>query len=219
MAASAETVAGVLLAGGKSRRMGGVEKALMRVGDRTLIARAAQRLSPQVSHLIVNANGDPARFAGLSLEVVPDETQERLGPLAGILTALDWFAAHTPAVTSMVSLPADTPFVPANLVARLQDALNEGPRARVAVAQSRERRHPTVALWNLETAADIRASLDRGDRKAEAMIDRLGAVAVPFPDFEIGGNAVDHFFNVNTPDDLDIAKTVAVALDGRKERS
>lgn len=219
MAAGSETVAGVLLAGGMSRRMGGVEKAIMRVGGQTLIARAAERLSQQVSHLIVNANGDPARFAGLSLVVVPDETPELLGPLAGILTALDWFRAHAPGVTSTVSLPADTPFVPSNLVVRLREALDGPPRARVAVAQSRARRHPAIALWSLETAADIRASLERGERKAETMIDRLGAVAVPFPDFEIGGNAVDHFFNVNTPGDLEIAQTVAVALDGLKERS
>lgn len=214
-----ETVTGVLLAGGMSRRMGGVEKALMRLGEKTLIARAAGRLTPQVSQLVVNANGDPSRFTGLALDLVPDQTEERQGPLAGILTALDWFAARAPDMALMASLPADTPFVPDNLVARLREALARTPGARVAVAQSRGRRHPATALWTRETAADIRTGLERGDRKAEAMIDRLGAVAVPFDDFEIDGRTVDPFFNINTPDDLDVARSIAAALDGQRAGS
>lgn len=206
-------VGGVVLAGGLSRRMGGVEKALLTLGGQPLIAHAVNRLKPQVASLILNANGDPARFAALKLEVVADQTDERPGPLAGILTALDWFAAHAPNIETVASLPADTPFAPRDLVDRLSAALANDAKAGVAVAQSRGRRHPVIALWKIETVDTIRASLARDERKAEAMIDRLAAVAVPFADLEIGGEIVDPFFNINTPDDHGAAETMLRALD------
>lgn len=206
-----KTVAGVLLAGGLSRRMGGAEKALMMLAGRPLIAHAARRLAPQVASLILNANGDPARFAALALPVVPDETADRPGPLAGVRAALRWFANDAPPIPFVVSLPADTPFLPPDLVSRLRGGLAAAPGAPVAVAQSRGRRHPVIALWTLEAADAIAAALARGERKAEAMIDRLRAVAVPFPDLEIAGRAVDPFFNINTPDDLAIAEQILAA--------
>lgn len=213
------TIGGVLLAGGMSRRMGGVEKALMTLDGEPLVVRAAERMAPQVASLILNANGDPARFARLSLTIVPDRTPDRPGPLAGILTALDWFRENAPGMTAVASLPADTPFVPHDLVARLREALTSNPSAPVAVAQSRGRRHPVIALWTHGAAEGIRAALERGDRKAEAMIDRLGAVAVPFADIEIAGRTVDPFFNINTPDDFGIAQEILADLDARGSRS
>lgn len=198
--------------------MGGVEKALMILDDRPLIAHAADRMRPQVSSLILNANGDPARFAGLELEVLPDQTADRPGPLAGILAALDWFAANAPAVTAIASLPADTPFAPDDLVTRLRDALAQKPKTPVAVAQSHGRRHPVIALWKPGAAPQIRAALERGERKAETMIDRLGALAVPFPDLDIAGRKIDPFFNVNTPEDLDTAREILSTLN-RRERA
>lgn len=196
--------------------MGGVEKALMILDDRPLIAHAADRMRQQVASLILNANGDPARFAGLKLEIVPDQTGDRPGPLAGILAALDWFAANAPAVTAIASLPADTPFAPDDLVTRLRDALAQNPKTPVAVAQSHGRRHPVIALWKPDAAPEIRAALERGERKAETMIDRLGAAAVPFPDLDIAGRKIDPFFNVNTPEDLDTAREILPALNRRE---
>lgn len=201
-------VSGVVLAGGMSRRMGGPEKALMTLAGAPLVAHAVRGLAPQVASLILNANGDPARFAALALTVVPDETADRPGPLAGILTALHWFARHAPEAAAVVSLPADTPLVPHDLVARLRDGLAASPGASVAVAESRGRRHPVIALWTFRAANEIEAALARGERTAHAMIDRLGAVSVPFPDLDIAGRAIDPFFNVNTPEDLAAAEEI-----------
>lgn len=201
-------IGGVVLAGGLSRRMGGGEKALMPLGGRALVQHVATRVAPQVDALVVNANGDPARFAALGLPVVADESTDFPGPLAGVLAALHWFARAQPQTWAVVSVTADAPFVPEDLVVRLQEALVAQPDARVAVAQSRERRHHVTGLWRMEAATEIAAALARGDRKVEMMVDRLGAVAVPFSDLQIGGEAVDPFFNINTPEELAFAERV-----------
>lgn len=199
-------IAGVLLAGGLSRRMGGIEKSLCDLGGRPLIAHAAERLAPQVDTLVVNANGDPNRFASLGIPVVPDDTPDFAGPLAGILATLRWLERARPHTTALASVSADAPFIPPDLVRSLEAALSAQPAARVAVAQSRGRRHHVIALWSPAAAADIASALARGDRKVEAMVDRLGAVSVAFPDCDVGGEAVDPFFNVNTPADLAFAQ-------------
>jgi molybdopterin-guanine dinucleotide biosynthesis protein A len=204
-------VAGVLLAGGLSRRMGGGDKALLPLAGKTLIARAAGRLAPQVSALIVNANGDTARFDALALPIVADDVPDFPGPLAGILAGLRWHARETPATRAVVSLPADAPFVPLDLVQHLAAALPLDTPAPVAVAASHGRRHPVVALWSMESAGEIEAALARGERRVEALIDRLGAAAVPFDDVEIAGRKIDPFFNINTPDDLARAETLMTA--------
>lgn len=198
-------IAGVLLAGGLSRRMGGGDKALMVLAGRPLIQHAAARLAPQVGTLILNANGDPVRFASLGLPVVADESTDFPGPLAGVLAALHWVARERPAARAVVSVSADAPFVPVDLVGRLVDSIGD---ARVAVAQSRGRRHHVIGLWRIEVAGEIADALARGERKVESMVDRLGAVAVPFDDAAIGGEAVDPFFNINTPEDLAFAEAV-----------
>lgn len=198
-------IGGVLLAGGLSRRMGGGDKALSALAGRPLVQHIAERLEPQVDTLVVNANGDPARFAFLGLPVVPDETSDFPGPLAGVLAALHWFARKGSGTGAVVSVAGDAPFIPRDLVSRLADALTTHKDARVAVAQSRGRRHHVIGLWRLEAAGEITAALERGERRVETMVDRLGAVAVPFGDIHAGGEAVDPFFNVNTPEDLSFA--------------
>lgn len=200
-------MAGVLLAGGLGRRMGG-DKALVMLAGRPLVWHAARRLKSQVETLVLNANGDPGRFDGLGLPVIADEDGDFAGPLAGVLAGLHWLGRERADLYAMVSVSADAPFVPRDLVERLDMALRAAPDARVAVAQSRGRRHHVIGLWRPEAAGEIAAALSRGERKAEAMVDRLGAVSVPFDDLDLGGEAVDPFFNVNTPDDLAYAEAV-----------
>jgi len=202
-----ESIAGVLLAGGLGRRMGG-DKALVHLAGRPLISHAAKRLAPQVSTLVINANGDASRFAALALPVVPDETTDFPGPLAGVLAALHWATRERPETTAVVSVSADAPFLPGDLVHRLSHALRHAPDARVAVAQSHGQRHHVIALWRRDAAVDIADALARGERRAETMVDRLDAVAVQFPDVDAGGRHVDPFFNVNTPDDLAFAEEI-----------
>lgn len=201
-------IGGVVLAGGLSRRMGGGDKALLPLAGRPLIQRIAERLAPQVDRLIVNANGDAARFKSLAVPVVPDELGDFPGPLAGVLAALGWFQRERADVEAVVSVAGDAPFIPRDLVARLAEALAQRGDARVAVAQSRGRRHHVIGLWRMTSAAEIAAALSRGERKVETMVDRLGAVTVPFDDLDVGGEAVDPFFNINTPEDLAFAEAL-----------
>ncbi|PIK72507.1 molybdenum cofactor guanylyltransferase MobA, partial [Methylobacterium frigidaeris] len=133
---SAPPTLGVILAGGLSRRMGGGDKPLLRLGDRTLLERVVERLAPQCSAgLILNANGDPARFRAFTGFVVPDSIPDAPGPLAGVLAALDFCAAHHPDVPYVASVAGDTPFLPHDLVARLHAArVRDGVEMAVAAS-------------------------------------------------------------------------------------
>ncbi len=209
-------IGGVLLAGGLSRRMGGGDKALLPLAGRSLIEHAAERLAPQVSSLIVNANGDASRFAFLDLPVVPDETADFPGPLAGVLAALHWFARARPGTRAVASVSADAPFIPRDLVVFLDQALSAHPEAGVAIAKSHGRRHHVIGLWRMSAAGKIEDALARSERKVETMVDSLGAIAIAFPDYVAAGKTIDPFFNINTPEDLVFAESV-LAQDPSRE--
>jgi molybdenum cofactor guanylyltransferase/molybdopterin-guanine dinucleotide biosynthesis protein MobB len=207
---------GALLAGGRSLRMGGGDKALRTLAGQPLIQHAIARLKPQVASLMLSANGDPARFSAFGLPVVADETAQFQGPLAGVLAALRFCAAFDPRVRFVASVSTDAPFIPDDLVARLGEALEADAGARVAVACSGGRRHHVIGLWRIEAADEIADALARGERRAETMVDRLGAVSVTFPDVVVGGRAIDPFFNINTPDELAFAEAVLAEGDSTR---
>src|ERR1700687_3654715 len=137
---------GLVLAGGQARRMGGGDKAPLKVGGRTILERVLARLTPSCAPIILNANGDPARFARYGLAVVPDSVPDFAGPLAGILAGLDWAAQNAPAIEWLVSVPGDCPFLPKDLVTRLHQA-RVTSNVPLACARSGEWRHPVVGLW------------------------------------------------------------------------
>lgn len=189
------TVAGAVLAGGLSRRMGGGDKPLLAIGGRTLLDRTITRLAPQVGRLLLNANGDPARFAAHGLEVRADVLDGHCGPLAGILTGLDWAAEH--GAGWLLTAAADTPLLPADLYERLE-AARAAQDAVVAMAVSGGRNHPVFALWPVALRDDLRRALvDEGLRKLGAFADRYPLVRVEWPILPF-----DPFFNVNTPEDV-----------------
>jgi molybdopterin-guanine dinucleotide biosynthesis protein A len=188
---------GVILAGGLARRMGGGDKPLRRLVGRTILERVVERLAPQCDGLILNANGDPARFAASGLPVVPDDLGDFPGPLAGILAALDWAAASRPEIAFVASVAADTPFLPRDFVARLERARAGNP-AQVVCAASGGRTHPVDALWPVALREDLRHTLvDLGLRKMGLFAERRGAVHA-----EWRAHPIDPFLNVNTPEDL-----------------
>lgn len=206
----ARTIAGIILAGGLARRMGGGDKPLAPLAGRPLLQHGVARLSTQAGPLALNANGDPARFGHFGLPVVADTIEGFAGPLAGVLAGMEW--AANAGARHIVTVAGDTPFFPGDLVARFVAAVAGQPEA-VAVAASNGRRHPTFALWPVDLASDLRNALvDRNERRVAAFIDRHPHVEVDFPLQEAAGMAYDPFFNVNTPQDLQEAERLARAM-------
>jgi molybdopterin-guanine dinucleotide biosynthesis protein A len=198
-----ERTVGVLLAGGLARRMGGGDKALVRVAGRTLLDHVIERLRPQVMGMALNANGDAARFAPWGLPVLPDDVPDNPGPLAGVLAGLAW--ARAQGAAWVVTVAADTPFIPRDLVARLHAVRGAYP---VAVACSGGRTQPTVALYAASLETDLRAALAAGERKIDRWTARHGEGRADWPEAP-----VDHFFNVNTPEDVASAEALASRVD------
>ena len=208
MTTDALKIPGVLLAGGLARRMGGGDKPMRIIAGRTILERVIARLAPQCDGLILNANGDPARFAAFGLPVVPDSVADFPGPLAGILAALDWAAANRPDVTWMLSAAADCPFLPRDLVVRLHQRLAE-ENAELAVAASGGQSHPVIGLWSVALREELRHALTVEDiRKIDRWTARYRLATVTWP-----REPLDPFFNANTVEDIADAERLA-ALDG-----
>ena len=200
-------IPGILLAGGLARRMGGGDKPMRRIGGRTILERVIARLKPQCGELILNANGDPARFAEFGLPVIADNVENFPGPLAGILAALDWTAANRPEVSFILSAAADCPFLPRDLVERLTQARAEQD-AQLAVASSGGQSHPVIGLWSVALRGELRHALVAEDvRKIDRWTARYRLATVNWPT-----TPLDPFFNANTMDDIAEADRLA-ALD------
>ncbi|MCW8835447.1 MAG: molybdenum cofactor guanylyltransferase MobA [Rhodospirillales bacterium] len=203
-------VLGMILAGGLSRRMGGGDKCLRLLGGRPLLSHVIERARPQVAELILNANGDPERFSPFGLEVVSDVIDGFAGPLAGVLTGMEWVATHRPDCRWLATFPGDTPFLPADLIGRLLDAV-EREGAQMACAASAGRSHPVVGLWPVALRDDLRKAMVEEDmRKILDWTARYRTVEVEF-----AAVPLDPFFNVNRPEDFDVAeRTVLAVADG-----
>lgn len=180
------TPVGMILAGGQSRRMGGGDKALAELGGAPMLTRVIDRLGPQVDALALNANGDPARFSGFGLPVVTDSVGGFAGPLAGILAAMDWAGAQ--GREAVVTVAADTPFFPPDLVARLAEV------GAPAVVETPDGAQPIFGLWPVALRDDLALALAGGSRKVGLWAEAIGARRVRF--------AAEAFFNINTPEDL-----------------
>lgn len=196
-------IGGVLLAGGQSQRMGGGDKTLRILAGKPILAHVIERAKPQVDALVLNANGDPQRFASFGLPVIADDIDGFAGPLAGVLAGLDWAAKHLPEAELVASFATDAPFLPRDLVRRLAVALEEGG-FDLACAQSNGQSHPVFGLWQVSLRDDLRAALKSGLRKVDQWTARYKLVEVEFL-----AEPVDPFFNANRPDDLAEAERLA----------
>ena len=190
-------VIGVLLAGGQARRMGGGDKCLRPLANRPILAHVIDRVRPQVGDLLLNANGDPARFADFGLTVAPDVVDGFAGPLAGVLTGMEWARSHRPSCPWILTIATDTPFLPNDLAARLFATL-EAEGAELACARSKGRSHPVFGLWPVRLADALRrAMIDEDIRKVDRFTSRYRLVEVEFETLPY-----DPFFNTNRPEDL-----------------
>ena len=206
---TSERTLGLLLAGGLARRMGGGDKPLRLIAGRSLLAHVRERLAPQCDALLINANGEPARFATYGLPIVADGVQDFAGPLAGILAGLDWMAENRPEVDWMVSVAADTPFIPRDLVSRLHRARAEAGLP-LACAASGGWSHPVIGLWPASLRADLRHALTVDqERKIDRWTARHGCASAEWP-----VDPVDPFFNANRPEDIAEAERLAALLGG-----
>lgn len=194
-------IAGIILAGGQSRRMGGGDKSLLPLGGGCVLDQVLSRFGPQIESLALSANGDPARFSRFGLPVLADTVEGFAGPLAGILTGLEWAVAGM-SCKMIVTAAGDTPFLPLDMVDRLAEAAGRHPGS-IAIACSAGRRHPTFALWPTDCRDALRHFLvEEDNRRVSAFIERHGFVDVDFPVGQSAGRPVDPFFNINVPDDL-----------------
>ena len=204
-------VAGVLMAGGQSRRMGGGDKCLRPLAGQPILSHVIARVRPQVGPLVLNANGDAARFADFGLPVAPDVVEGFAGPLAGVLTGLEWAAQNVPESTHVASFACDAPFLPRDLVARLSAAV-EAEGADLACAASNGRAHPVFGLWPVRLKDDLRrAMMEEEIRKVDVWTARYRLVTVEFSEAETPAGMLDPFFNANRPEDLEEAERFAGA--------
>jgi molybdenum cofactor guanylyltransferase len=209
-------ITATVLAGGLSRRMfegqgRAGDKGLLDLGGHSMIAEVIVRITPHVSAVVLNANGDPRRFASLGLPVVADPIDGFVGPLAGVLAGMRWTAAHVPSATHTVTVSSDAPFIPADLVARLAAAVT-GQTTAIAIARSGADLHPVIGLWPVALADDLHQALLGGVRKVLAWTDRHGTVPVDFDFVQAGTTRIDPFFNANTPQELDEARRLLALL-------
>jgi molybdopterin-guanine dinucleotide biosynthesis protein A len=197
---------GLVLAGGQARRMGGGDKARIKIGGVTILDSVLATLSGQVQGIVLNANGDPSRFADTGLDVVADSIPDFAGPLAGILAGLDYLSAQNSGIEWLLSVPGDCPFLPDDMVERLHEARRKmGAGVPLACARSGEWRHPVVGLWPLALREDLRKALTvEGLHKIEIWTARHGVAIADWPD-----QPIDPFFNVNTPEDAAKAEKIA----------
>jgi molybdenum cofactor guanylyltransferase len=205
---STQAICGLILAGGQARRMGGGDKCLLPLAGKSLLQRTIERAQPQVDHLLLNANGNSLRFARSKLPVVPDQVDEFKGPLAGVHAGLCWMRDADPDNEWMMSFASDTPFFPLDLVARLMSAAKNNA-VRIAVAESRQQMHPTFALWHASLIDVIEATLQQEKIPSlQEFVQSQKMVSVDFADPNH-----DPFFNINTPQDLYTAESIAASIE------
>lgn len=195
-------IGGVILAGGKSSRLGGGDKGLLSLDDQSMLAHVISRFKGQVAKLAINASGDAARFAQFNLPVFPDATPTREGPLAGVLAGIEWAKAQ-PGLRAFVTVSTDAPFIPPDLVKRLSAS-----GAPLVCAVSHAHVHPTISLWPLTIGDSIRTALAEGRREMMAFVVEQGARLAIVPETQVNGQQVDPMFNVNTPEELDSARRI-----------
>jgi molybdenum cofactor guanylyltransferase len=188
--------------------MGGGDKAMRLLAGRPMLAHVIETLKPQAGPIVLNANGDPARFEVLGLPVIADTVAGFVGPLAGVLAGMEWVRA-TGGSDRLISVAGDTPFFPPDLTRRLALAARGDT---IAVASSSGRMHPAFALWPLALRDELISFLSDGvSFRVTDFVEQNKHTIVEFPIGTAGGRSIDPFFNVNTPDDLEAAEAICKA--------
>lgn len=203
---SLDQCTGVILAGGRSSRMGGGDKFLLDIAGSTMLQRVIDQLSPSLQHLLISANGDLTRLEAYNLPLITDEIEGFAGPLAGIHAAMRWVEENLPACTHCLSAAADTPFFPKSYPADMLAALNDAGPDHIIMARSNGRHQPSFALWPISCRAALESALKQGLRKIRAFTDAQPSAVCEFENLSINGKQIDPFFNVNEAADLKLSQ-------------
>jgi molybdenum cofactor guanylyltransferase len=204
---NANAIVGVILAGGQSRRFGGGDKFLKKLNGRLLIEHVVDRVRPQIDRLIINSNSDASSFENLGLPVVADSIQGYAGPLAGILTGMEWVQKNAIGCEWIVTFPSDAPFVPLDCVDKMQSCA-EKDKVEIVCAASNGRTHPVCALWQVSLAGDLRKAMENEEmRKIDLWTARHLLSTVEF-----SSQPFDPFFNINRREDLERAEQISQTL-------
>ena len=207
MITSHDHITAVLLAGGKAKRMGGGDKCLLELAGSPMLTWVIQRVETQVKSLILNANGDIDRFTLFGHPVVTDTIKGHPGPLAGILAGMKWAEINAPHTTHIVTIPTDAPFLPFDLITRL-NAASTPQKSEIILANSHSRTHPVIGLWPVTLAPELNEAIQIGVRKVMDWVENYPVVTVEFADVKIGNRDIDPFFNTNTPEHLQEARLI-----------
>ncbi len=199
-----KTICGVILAGGKSRRMAGKDKAFLRIGKKNLLERAIENLDKQLETLAINTNSKDNNFNYYGLPVLRDIVPGYLGPLAGLQTSMSW--AEKKGYKNVLTVAVDTPFFPSNLVNKMKKEMIES-QANIVLARSFSEEHknfivhPVFGLWSVSLKRNLTDSLEKGTRKVLDWVYCHSTEYVTFQDEDI-----DPFFNINKNEDLEFLK-------------
>ena len=194
----------VIMAGGKARRMGGKDKAFIKLQNKPILSYIIEKISTQTDNIVLNSNNNPVDFLKFKIEVIPDVISGHPGPLAGILTGMEWSYKKNKKIEWIVSLPVDSPFFPDNLVMRLYESAKKNNKL-IAVASSLGRTHPVFAIWNMSLRVKLKISLNNGVRKIDQFTENFNPSVVYFEDKH------DPFFNINTPEDIKLAEKIMLS--------
>ncbi len=201
-------IIGFIIAGGQSSRMGGGAKCLLDVAGKPILAHIVERFGPQVDQLVLNTNEAPSLFQGFDVAIVADKFPDQPGPLAGLLSCLDYAAHNAPAAEWVATVPSDCPFVPRDLIARLLEHAPDDTTNNAVVAASGEHLHPLAGLWRPALLGRLkRAFEDHGLRGMKQWVEDVEGRHVSF-----AITPFDPFFNVNRPEDLARAGAIARQL-------
>lgn len=193
-----------VLAGGQARRMGGKIKPLIEVAEKTILSHILDNIKQQTTGpVVLNVNSASEQFADYDLPLVKDVIPDFAGPLAGILTGLDWMSRQNPKPDYMLSLPGDAPLIPKDLVERLMKAITE-TSSDIASVSSNNRTHPVIALWSLDLLEDLRTGVvEEHIRKIDLWTGKRKTVYVDWKT-----DAYDPFYNINRTEDLKGAEDI-----------
>ena len=191
----------VIMAGGKSSRMNSIDKALMEINEQTLLSIAINKATHQTQYIVLNSNRDPSIFKNYNIKVIKDTISNHPGPLAGVLTGIEWFYKNNKKIKWVVSVPVDSPFFPNNLFNKLYESVIKSKKL-IGVSSSNGRIHPVFSIWNISLMQPLQEALNNNIRKIDLFTKSYNPAVVDF------SSSVDPFFNINTPEDLIIANNL-----------